>query len=367
MKIALVVYTWSETRGGVERYVFDLARGLVKRGHEVHVWSRRREGETPGVVFHEVPGTTIGHLKYTAFAKDVERLVKPADYDCVHGFGRAFTQDLLRVGGGCHEEYLRQTKGKNPGAIWFLFHPKDRAIINLERQVFARKSWKKLVCISRRVAEEVSRIHGVPLADCLVLHNGTDVEKFHPRHRVAGPPTRLLFVGTGFERKGLEQTLEALALVKGDWHLRVVGRGDSGPYAEQARRLAIDCRVEFAGPQADMPVEYGRADALVFPSLYDAFGTVTLEAMATGLPVVVSRQAGSSEVVEHGKDGFIVENPRDAKELAAAIEPLLGPRAKRESMGAAARAKAEGNTIDANIEKVIGMYREIALGKGRSL
>jgi UDP-glucose:(heptosyl)LPS alpha-1,3-glucosyltransferase len=364
LKIALVVYTWSETRGGVERYVFDLARGLVSRGHEVHVWSRRREGETPGVVFHEVPGVTLGHLKYNAFARDAAKLVRLEDYDCVHGFGRTFTQDLLRVGGGCHEEYLRQTKGREPGAMWFLFHPKDRALIRLEKEVFAKKCWRRLVCISKRVADEVHRIHGVPLEDCLVIHNGTDVEKFHPRHRVPHDgPARLLFVGSGFERKGLEQALEALSRVKGDWRLRVVGRGDPGLYAAQSARLG---RVEFAGPQSAMPAEYGRADALLFPTLYDAFGTVALEAMATGIPVVISRQAGASEVVSHGSDGFIVEDPRDPAALAAAIEPLVTYKAKREEMGAAARAKAEQHSIDANIEKVIALYRDIAKEKGRA-
>lgn len=367
MRIALVVYTWSETRGGVERYVFDLARGLVARGHEVHVWSRRREGETPGVVFHEVRGLSFGHLKYTAFAKDAARAVPVGDYDCVHGFGRAFTQDLLRVGGGCHEEYLRQTKGKTPGPIWFLLHPKDRALIRLEQEMFAKRCWRRLVCISRRVAEEVNRIHGVPLAECHVIHNGTDVEKFHPRNReAAAGPARLLFVGSGFERKGLEQALDALARVKGAWRLRVVGRGDAAPYAAQAARLGIADRVEFAGPQSAMPQEYGRADALLFPTLYDAFGTVTLEAMATGIPVVVSRQAGASEVVTHGTDGLVVENPRDPAELAGAVGRLVADPAGREAMGAAARAAAERNTIDANIEKVVALYREIAREKGRT-
>ena len=360
------MYTWSETLGGVERYVFDLARGLLARGHEVHVWCRRRDGGLPGATFHEVPGLASGHTKYTTFARESERLVKPAEYDAVHGLGRAFAQDLLRIGGGCHEEYLRETKGRMPGPLWFLFHPKDRALIRLEREMFERRCWRRLVCISRRVAEEVHRIHGIPLAEMIVLHNGTDVSKFHPRNRrPKDGPARLLFVGSGFERKGLGQALDALGRVKGDWRLRVVGKGDAAAYAAQAARLGIGERVEFAGTQADMPREYGEADLLVFPTLYDAFGTVTLEAMATGIPVVVSRQAGSSEVVTDGVDGRIVADPRDAAELAAAVEPLAADRALRDRMGAAARAAAERNSIDANIDKVVALYGEIAREKGK--
>lgn len=366
MKIALVAYTWSETLGGVERYVFDLARGLLARGHEVHVWCRRRDRDTPGVAFHDVPGLASGHTKYVTFARETERLVKLDAYDAVHGFGRAFAQDLLRVGGGCHEEYLRHAKGRMPGPLWFLFHPKDRALIRLEHEVFARRCWKRLVCISRRVAEEVSRIHGVPASEAAVIHNGTDLEKFHPRRRVASAgPARILFVGSGFERKGLGQAIDALARVQGDWRLRVVGKGNAARYAAQAARLGIGGRVEFAGPQPDMPAEYGRADLLLFPTLYDAFGTVTLEAMATGIPAVVSRQAGSSEVVDDRVDGRIVEDPRDPAELAAAVEPLVNDPALRATMGLAARAKAEKNGIDANVEKVVGLYREIAREKGR--
>jgi UDP-glucose:(heptosyl)LPS alpha-1,3-glucosyltransferase len=367
LKIALVVYTWSETLGGVERYVFDLARGLVARGHEVDVWSRRRDGGMPGVTFREVRGTAHGHTKYTAFARDTERLVPVSEYDAVHGFGRAFAQDLLRVGGGCHEEYLRRTKGRQPGPLWFLLHPKDRALIRLEKEVFARRCWKRCVCISRRVAEEVNRIHGVPLGEMAVLHNGTDTGKFHPRHRVAAPgPARLLFVGSGFERKGLEQALEALALVKGDWRLRVVGKGNARPYAAQAKRLGIMDRVAFDGPRKEMPRIYGEADVVVFPTLYDAFGTVTLEGMATGLPVVVSRQAGSSEVVQDGVDGRVVEDPRDARELARAIEELAGDPALRVRMGGAARLAAERHSIDANIDRVVAIYGEIRREKGRA-
>jgi UDP-glucose:(heptosyl)LPS alpha-1,3-glucosyltransferase len=319
-----------------------------------------------GVSFHEVPGTTHGPLKHTAFARDTARLVPLDDYDVVHGFGRTFSQDLLRVGGGCHEEYLRQTRGRIPGPAWFLFHPKDRALIRLEQEVFAKRCWKRLVCISKRVAEEVNRIHGVPLEECRVIHNGTDVETFHPRHRRPGPgPARILFVGSGFERKGLEQAIDALGRVKGDWRLRVVGRGAPRRYASRAAELGIAERVEFAGPQHDMPREYGGSDLVLFPTLYDAFGTVTLEAMATGLPVIVSRQAGSSEVVEHGRDGVVVEDPRDAAELAGAIEALVADAPRREAIGAAARRKAESHSIDRNVDRVVEIYREIAELKAR--
>jgi UDP-glucose:(heptosyl)LPS alpha-1,3-glucosyltransferase len=360
------VYTWSDALGGVERYVFDLARGLLARGHEVHVWCRRRQGALSGVSFHEVPGTARGPRKYTAFARDTARRVPVDDYDAVHGFGRTFSQDLLRVGGGCHEEYLRRTRGRTPGPAWLLLHPKDRALIRLEKEVFARRCWKRLVCISHRVAEEVHRIHGVPLEECRVLHNGTDVARFHPRHRRPGTgPARILFVGSGFERKGLEQAIDALARVKGDWRLRVVGKGAPRRYASRAARLGIGARVEFAGPQRDMPGEYGGADLVLFPTLHDAFGTVTLEAMATGLPVIVSRQAGSSEVVEHGRDGVVVEEPRDTTELAGAIEALVADPARREAIGAAARSKAEAHSIDRNIDRVVEIYREIAGAKAR--
>lgn len=318
------------------------------------------------MTFHEVPGTASGHTRHTAFARDTARLVPVADYDVVHGFGRTFAQDLLRVGGGCHEEYLRRTRGRPPGPLWLLFHPKDRAQIRLEHEVFRRRCWRRLVCISRRVAEEVHRIHGIPLAECRVIHNGTDVGKFHPRHRTPGTgPVRILFVGSGFERKGLEQAIDALALVRGDWRFRVVGKGSARRYAARAARLGIGDRVEFAGPQGDMPRQYGDADLVLFPTLYDAFGTVTLEGMATGLPVIVSRQAGSSEAVVHGTDGLIVEDPRDAAELSAAIRSLVDDPARREAIGAAARLAAERFSIDANIEQVLTVYADIAREKSR--
>jgi glycosyltransferase involved in cell wall biosynthesis len=183
--------------------------------------------------------------------------------------------------------------------------------------------------------------NGVPVSKIVVVPYGCDPRPMTPRSDRSGRP-RLLFVGGAGLRKGIPYLFDAFRRVQADAELRVVGRMSP---ALIARAGGLPPRTELAGAVTiqDLALEYDHADAFVLPSVEDGFGLVTLEAMRAGLPVVVSDQAGSAEVVEDGVNGFVVP-ARDVDALASRLDLLLGDASLRRRMGAAARAAAVRRT-----------------------
>ena len=114
----------------------------------------------------------------------------------------------------------------------------------------------------------------------------------------------LLFVGSGFERKGLATAIDALGEL-GDDHARmiVIGKGRRLPYEELAGRRGVPDRVVWLGPRRDTERWYGAADVVVLPTRYEPFGNVHLEALASGVPMVTSVRAGGAELIRDGAIG----------------------------------------------------------------
>jgi UDP-glucose:(heptosyl)LPS alpha-1,3-glucosyltransferase len=378
MRIALVILSYLRSHGGVERYVWDLSRGLLKRGHEVHVFCARHDEDVGscGAIFHNVPVRGLfSHSRLRSFADISAHMVAAEKFDVIHGFGRTYYQDLYRVGGGCYEEYLQTMRREKRGFFRPLLaaaNPKHRAIIGLERRTFAPGAYKLISCISRKCKEEIQRHYEVPDALVEIIYNGIDLERFSPAKRAtSGRAVRekfavksgellLLFVGSGFERKGLQYAIEAAALASRSLPLKllVVGRGDLPRYRRLVQRLNLPGRTMFLGRRENTEDFYAAADIFLFPSLYEPFGTVVLEAMATAVPAIVSGTSGASEIMTHGIDALVVRDATSSPEVARHIEHLADPTA-RARMGEAARQTAMNFSIDANIEKTLRLYERI--------
>ncbi len=386
MRVALVLPRYAPHTGGVERYVHELTRGLLAGGHEVHVVCFRADSDgVPGLVVRAVPVVRWHNaIKIASFARSADREVRriQADFDVVHGFGRTTVHDLYRVGGGVHAAYLARMLAEQPGgvrALWQRIDPRNWVIRRIERDIF-RRGERRFTAISRLCARDVEQHYGIPASEIEVIYNGVDVEAFHPRNRdrwreemrrrhgVRPDETVLLFVGSGFERKGLDTLVAAAAELAKEAPLRVVvvGKGSEHRYHRLANRLGLLDRVHFLGPRRDLAEIYPLGDVFVLPTRYEPFGTVCLEAWATGLPVVVSRASGASEIMTEGEHGSIVEDANDAAELARKIRPLLSP-AERERIAPLARDLACRHTIEANVARTVEIYREIARAKGREV
>ena len=176
-----------------------------------------------------------------------------------------------------------------------------------------------------------------------VIPNGADTELFYPGESPRKPgPARLFFHGRVVYQKGLDVLFDALGRLDAslDWRLHIAGDGPQRPHLEEAaRRLGMAPHITFHGwmhrPQL---AELMRSmDAYVFCSRDEGMPNAVLEAMASGLPVIATRIAGSEELVREGRTGFLVA-PEAALELSQALDGLLrcDPQ-KRKAMGMAAR------------------------------
>lgn len=343
MKIALVREKYTDF-GGAERYTSALAEHLIDSGHEVHVFAHQWKGGKDGtkggdIIFHPVPilkGLSV--LQVISFAVNVRRLLKREQFDIIHSFERTLYQDVYRAGDGCHREWLIQRKQIDPWykRILIRLNPLHIVLLSIERQIFKDGNYKVIIANSERGKREIMNHYGVPSERIKVIYNAVDPNRYilnnpaeartRTRKSLAIPLTDrvLLFVGSGFRRKGLRATMKALPELDSTIRLIVVGKDRVRSYRKLAGALGIEDRVHFTGPVVDTEQYYNASDLFVFPTIYEPFSNVCLEAMASGLPVVTSRINGASEAVTEGKNGFIVENPVDAHEIAGKVQEGLG-------------------------------------------
>jgi UDP-glucose:(heptosyl)LPS alpha-1,3-glucosyltransferase len=359
VKVALVIEKFSPA-GGAERQCVNFARFLVAKGHEVHVFARHIQ---PGLGYTAHPVPAEGLFRHQTFDMQSRKLLEKETFDVIQSYTRTSYQDILRLGGGTHREYLNRTDAAySPlGRLWRKIRPKERLELELERAGFAPQASKKIVAVSQRVKEEVLRHYGVPDEKIAVIHNGVDSNEFKPseearrliRNQIGLEDSdyTLLFVGSGFKRKGLDAAIAAVDRVPS---ARLVVAGDGTASAHP--------RVLMLGRRTDVSHLYAAADAFIFPTLYDPFPNAVIEAMASGLPVIVSRVAGVSEIISD--DSIVVENPRDVDELAAAVRKLEDP-AVRKPMGDAARRKAQQHPLEKGYGDYLKLFGEILAQKRR--
>jgi UDP-glucose:(heptosyl)LPS alpha-1,3-glucosyltransferase len=234
--------------------------------------------------------------------------------------------------------------------------------------MFRHPALRAVICNSRMVKDDIARRFGVAENKLQVIYNGVDLEAFHPRLREeqglalrgktgVGPAVPvILFVGSGYERKGLPTLLHALAAMERcDAHLWVVGRDKQESLMRKlAQTLGIDQRVMFLGAQADVRPFYGAADVFALPTLYDPFPNAALEALASGLPLVTTTTCGAAELVT-AANGLVV-SAGDAVALAASLDSLCG---RAPAMRDAARASVTHLELAPMAAQLMALYSRL--------
>ncbi len=364
--------------GGMERVLTELALGLRRRGYGVSVVAY--ECELPagsGVHFHRVRGPNRPFvLSYPWFVLLGSLVVRRRRRGLVLSTGAILLNKVDLIG----VHYCQQVGPATPKRKGLLFRL-NAAVSGLmgrgfERLCFPLEDPRRFVCVSEGVAEEI-RTYFPKLADrAIVIPNGVDTDAFAPgsraqdaaalRERLAIPPGRLvaIFVGSEWDRKGLEPAIRALAGA-GEWDLLVVGAGERERYEAIAREAGVARAVRWAGVSRDVAPLYELADALVFPSAYEAFPLVALEAAASGLPILATPVNGVRELVHDGVEGFLID--RAPESIAARLRELGADPALRERIGAAARAAALGYSWERMVERHDELYASLrAEGRGET-
>ena len=358
--------------GGAERLVSNAIRALGADGASLSVVTRRWESGDNHEHLICNPFYLGSLWRDWGFACCVRGALKKNSFDLVQSHERIAGCDIFRAGDGVHREWLTQRmRIMGPlGRLRLTLNPYHHYTLASEKKLFASPRLRAVICISRMVKKDIQRHYGVPDHKLHVIYNGVDTRHFHPglaqNHRqrtraIYGIPQDaplFLFVGSGFQRKGLIVVLRALERLPESSHLLVVGRDKQMKgVIRVAGRLGLSGRVHFVGGQVDVRPYYGAADVLVFPSLYEPFGNVALEAMACGLPVVVSSKSGAAELVIEGENGFVCD-PIDYQQLAEAMAKLLSPTL-RHSAGLTARSTVEPMTLAAMSVQWLALYRQL--------
>jgi len=377
MKIALVSIRYDQ-KGGSERRTCHLASGLVRAGHELEIFAASVEDLEVEAVVNIVPMSSgPSFMKVASFTKNVCRmLAERSDIDVVHNQIRPFTDGIVTVGGGCHAQYL-ELSGKR---LAFL-NPLHRVVLDLERERYRPGGCRAVITNSEFAKKGILKHYPIPPDRVFVVYNGVDSNRFNPdkagtmreelrsRYGFRGEPV-LLFLGSGFERKGLSTLVRAVSVLKDsademkNAKVLVVGKDEPGRFRKLAKRLGVSDRVVFAGPTVTPEMYYGAADIFVLPTRYDPFSNAAMEAMACGLPVITTSTNGVSELIEHGVNGFILHEPEDHNALAD-MALLLADRAKREEMGQLARTTSLMYTWDNTLESTIEVYRSTEQVRGQ--
>lgn len=373
LKIALIRRTYSPF-GGAERYMARLVAGLAAAGHAIHILSISWDAPpTPGIVFHSVPVlTSPGWLKSLTFSRGCARIIEQENFDIVFSLERTLRQDIYRAGDGCHQQWLiRKNSGKSflhQALTWV--NPLQQAYIRLERRMFTDPRLVAIIANSETGKQDIVRLYNVEPGRIHVVYNGFDpvssagAPRELKRRELAaefalGDEMRMLYVGSGFRRKGVAAAISAAARLKIPFRLFIVGKGRAGAYRRLARRLGIEQRVVFTGPRRDVDLFYHGSDLFLFPTLYDPFSNATLEAMAHGLPVVTTAFNGVSELIHSGVNGFVVAEPLDVAAISSCLDSLTDEPLRRR-IGAQAAITAAAFTMERNVRETLEVIREVA-------
>ncbi len=370
MNIAIVrkKYTF---HGGAEGFSQTLIKKLAQEGHEIHIFAITWDVTMPlqNIYFHKIPAINLNSfLRDLSFALYSKRMLKCLNFDIIQSHDKTIYQDIYRAGDGCHIEWLRQRWRRMSlfGKLSIIFNPYHLLILTLERAIFKKHRYKKIIAISELVKKNIIDHYHVDENDIEVIYNGVDLDRFHPdnrkiyrdeirqRYSINKNDFVVLFVGSGFERKGVEYLLKAVELIPEAITILIVGKGSE----KKMKRYIKKQRVIFSGPQRDIHKYYAASDIFVFPTIYEPFGNVHLEALASGLPVVTTRLSGASEIIQQGIHGFVVDKPEDIFILAEKIRILMDMD-KNQRMGFEARRLAENFSLERYTEKTLKLYKSI--------
>jgi glycosyltransferase involved in cell wall biosynthesis len=341
--------------GGVESHVRSLAREFAREGHEVTVVTSRYRGTLPAAETMEgyrvLRTRTLGVALNTPFDFGQLTALRSLKADVVHVHYPPPLTSFFAT------RWLAGTP-RVPVCMTYhcdLFLPGigGRALAGLYQRVFVPPTLRavdRIIVHTRSYGVTSAVLRGRPLevipsvVDLDWFRPGVDASALRGDLRLEGKRV-LAFTGRLVPHKGVDVILEAMRLLPDDVVLLVIGSGPRlAGLVGEARRLRVSDRVRFCATVTDddLPRYLSLADVFVFPSQnrLEGFGLAVAEAMAAGLPVVITDMPGVREVIEPGREGLLAE-PLLAEDFAAKIRILLDDRGLARQMGAAGRRRAE--------------------------
>jgi UDP-glucose:(heptosyl)LPS alpha-1,3-glucosyltransferase len=370
-KIAVIIPKYGLT-GGAEQFAAELTNRLAAQTpYAFHVVANRW-GTSSSAQFHKAPIISFPKFLTTpSFAYFSKKRIERGQFALVHSHERIFAADLFTMHGIPHRYWVRNIRRKTMSLF-------DRATDWVERKMVYEGNCKRFIAVSTLARDIFLQEYPLDPARVLVIHPGidpADYEQFDRRdvrHHIRGEfginlsEPVIVFVSMNFEIKGLDEIMSALAKLKAKqkkFKLVVVGKGNIKKYQRLANENQCASDVLFTGPLSKEKLIqiYLAGDLFIMLSKFDTFGMVVLEAMAAGLPVIISSRVGAKDIVRENENGFIVRKTADADDIATKMAFLLDEKI-REKFAASAQETAKQNSWTNVANKYAAIYEQI-LGK----
>jgi glycosyltransferase involved in cell wall biosynthesis len=359
-------------RGGIQTHIAELSKALAAKDVDTHVFIVGRGSAKPGKELerknyhvHPIPCMPLPRLtlgEYFTYSLNTARYLKKYDLDLIHGhsmysFGYALIKRLPFIL-TMHGTQLNEFKQ----SIQYGAHP-NHIITDFSSMLMERYSGRKadkIIVVSNENKRDVIGQYNIPEKKIATIPNGVDVSRFKPS---TCESKTIIFVGRLHERKGIDKLLESFSKVvleEPEAKLKIIGSGeDESRLKNLANKLNLSSKnLEFTGfiPENELPGMYTSASLFVLPSYYEGFGIVLIEAMSSGLPLVSVKTGGAVEVIEEGKNGFLVNYDN----MHEAMLKLLSDKNLRQRMGQASRKIVE-ERYDWKIiaDDVLKVYKEV--------
>lgn len=367
-RIAVVVPKYG-LPGGAEQFASALTERVARSSpYEIHVFAHQWHSEPDSPVrFHRLPEWSWPRfMRPWAFAISAERALRKKRFDLVHSHDRIFHADIFSLHCTPHRFWVRNVRAKTPSLF-------DRAMIGVERRMVSGNPSATFLPVSSLSVDLFHREYPDAKGYWKIMPPGVDYARFSgpdrencrreicARYGIDPGAFVALFVGMNFEHKGLDTIMEAVAEAKrqrpsNKFHLLVVGKGNIAKYTAQADRLGLASSVTFTGAITSGLEEYYRSsDCLMLLSAFDTFGMVVLEAMAAGLPVVISSAVGAKDIAENHANSHVLSSQDDRDSAAHALLTLVDPEAWKHFSRAASRT-AQRHDWSEQAEKMLRIY-----------
>ncbi len=376
MQLAFAIYKYFPF-GGIQRDLLKIARAALARGHQVRIYAIRWEAPLPEeeLEIHLIGVEAIAnHTLYERFAEQVRAHVQAHPVDLLVGMNKMPGLDVYYAGDSCYEEKARSQRGQ-----LYRMLPRYRHFADFERSVFDPLVKTQILTIS-----DIQTPY-------FIRHYGTQRQRFHPlppgieRDRVApadkeriGREFRaefgigrddllLLFIGSGFIKKGLDRALLALKALPADLfarcHFYVLGRDNAEPFKRMAIRLGVADRVRFfTEGRDDVPRFLFAADALMLPAYDELAGMVILEAMFAGVPALVTRNCGYARYLDEAGAGLLADLPFEQSRFNQQLVELLTSERRAEWINRG-KAMAERQELFTLAETAVDCLEQFAAAR----
>lgn len=356
-KIALARFKYTPY-GGAENYLARLIVALKDKGVGFRVFSTNWVDEN--AIKISSPKFLPSFLRIFSFAYYACK--QKRENELLFSLERLPCADVYRAGDGVHRAWLDTRLSYGESKLAIFSNPLQAVYLWLERRTFQNS--RKIIANSNFVKNDIIKHYGIEVSKIAVVYNGVSVntlggeeckESICAEFGIEKDKKIILFVGSGFARKGVAEFLETLSkLGRDDYAAIIVGKEKKmSAYQKKAKELGVNAI--FTGARSDADRFYAAADMFLFPTRYEPFSNVCLEAMAGGCAVITSAQNGASEALD---SEFVMKNPRDM-DILPVLHRLLDDSEFLSEVKTANRAKSLEFSMERNLEETLAVLESL--------